>query len=65
MTCEYPEVQELVGELAKKIAATGAELSPQLAGRALFGLQGFSSRASVTEQTPIPIFASPTRYHRI
>lgn len=60
MTCDTAEVQILVGELAKKIAATGAEFTPAQAARALFGLQGFSSAASVTSGSAIPILASPS-----
>jgi hypothetical protein len=39
-TSDVPEVQELVGEIAKKIAVTAAELNSEQLGRALFGLQG-------------------------
>ena len=40
MTSNIPEVQNLFGELAKKIAITGADLTPSLIGRSLYGLQG-------------------------
>ena len=39
MSSNVDEVLQLVGELAKKIATTGAVLTPRDIGRALFGLQ--------------------------
>lgn len=47
MTSNVTEVQNLLGELAKKIAITGAELSPTQIGRALGGLQGISNEVSI------------------
>lgn len=41
-TSDISEVQELVGQLAKKIAVTSADLNSEQLGRALFGLQGTS-----------------------
>jgi hypothetical protein len=53
MSSSIPEVQDLCRELAKKISSTAAELSPEQAGRALFGLQGFSSARSLFEESSI------------
>ena len=39
MRSDIPEVQELLGELAKKVSSTAAGLNTQQLGRALFGLQ--------------------------
>lgn len=47
MTSNVTEVQSLLGELAKKIAITAAELSPTQVGRALGGLQGISNEVSI------------------
>ena len=47
MNSKVGEVQNLLSELAKKIAFSPADLSPTLIGRALFGLQGISSEASI------------------
>ena len=43
LTSKVPEVQELIGELAKKVSATSAIFSPVQLGTALFGLQGNKS----------------------
>lgn len=47
MTSNITEVQNLLGELAKKIAITGAELTPSQVGRSLAGLKGLSSEVSI------------------
>lgn len=52
-TSNIPEVQELVGELAKKIAQTAATLNSEQVGRALYGLQGLSSAASIFQESAI------------
>lgn len=53
MTSDVPEVQDLVGELAKKVSSTAAVLSPAQIGRALFGLQGLSSTASIFAESAL------------
>ena len=45
-------MQELVGELAKKVAVTSAELSSEQLGRALFGLQGATVRITACVLIP-------------
>ena len=55
MSSDISEVQELVKELAKKISSTAAVLNSEQIGRALFGLQGFSSSASVFEESAVGI----------
>ncbi len=62
MTSNIPEVQELVSELAKKISYTGAELTPPLIGRALFGLQGLSSAPSIFQESAIGIDSDEVQF---
>jgi len=62
MAEKVPEVQELLGELAKKIAVTAAELSPEEVGRALFGLQGLSSEASIFAESAIGIDSDEVQF---
>jgi len=62
MAEKVPEVQELLGELAKKIAVTAAELSPEEVGRALFGLQGLSSEASIFAESVIGIDSDEVQF---
>ena len=45
------QVQEIVGALAKKMSATGAEFTPALAARALFGLQVITPPPTHTTHT--------------
>jgi hypothetical protein len=53
MTSNIPEVQELAGELAKKVSQSTAVLTPSEIGRALFGLQGLSSSASLIQESAL------------
>jgi uncharacterized protein YukE len=53
MNSAVPEVQELVGELAKKVASTAATFNSVQMGNALFGLQGLSSRSSFIQESAI------------
>jgi hypothetical protein len=47
------EVQELLAELAKTIAATNAALTSEQLGRALFGLQGLRTEPSVIQESAL------------
>lgn len=62
MAENIPEVQNLIGELAKKIASTAAEMSPEEMGRALFGLQGLSSQASIFAESAIGIDSDEVQF---
>lgn len=53
LTSDIPEVQELAGELAKKISSTSAILTGEQMGRALFGLQGLSTSGSIFEDSAV------------
>lgn len=57
-----PEVQELVGELAKKISSTPDKLTPEMIGRALFGLQGLTSSASIFEESAIGLDSDEVQF---
>lgn len=61
MTSDVSEVQDLVGELAKKISSTAAILRPVHIGRALFGLQGLSSSASIFEESALGLDVDEVR----
>ena len=54
----HNQVQEIVGVLAKKISATGAEFTPALAARTLFGLQ-------VSEPSPLTSHLPPCLHHHV
>jgi hypothetical protein len=62
MTSNVPEVQELAGELAKKVSASTAELSPEQIGRCLFGLQGLSSSASIIEESALGLDSDEVQF---
>lgn len=59
---DVPEVQELLGELAKKIALTQVTLSSQQLGRALFGLQGLRSTSSVFAESAIGLASDEVQF---
>jgi very-short-patch-repair endonuclease len=52
---DVQEVQDLLTELAKKISMSPAELSPEMVGRCLFGLQGLSTQGSIFSDSAIGI----------
>ena len=62
MTSNVPEVQELAGELAKKVSASNAELSPEQIGRCLFGLQGLSSSASLIQESALGLDSDEVQF---
>lgn len=59
---DVPEVQELLGELAKKIALTPVTLSSSQLGRALFGLQGLRSASSVFAESAIGLASDEVQF---
>ena len=62
MTSNVPEVQELAGELAKKVSASSAELTPEQIGRCLFGLQGLSSSASLIQESALGLDSDEVQF---
>jgi len=62
MADKGPEVQELLSELAKKISVTAAEMNPDEVGRALFGLQGLSSQASIFAESALGIDSDEVQF---
>jgi hypothetical protein len=62
MTSNIPEVQELAGELAKKVSQSTAMLTPSEIGRALFGLQGLSSSASLIQESALGLDSDEVQF---
>lgn len=62
MTSNIPEVQELAGELAKKVSQSTAVLTPSEIGRALFGLQGLSSSASLIQESALGLDSDEVQF---
>lgn len=62
MSSDSQEVLQLVSQLAKKIAESSPELSPQAIGAALYGLQKLSSDAPEVCHKFIFIFFSIIHY---
>lgn len=59
---DVPEVQELLGEIAKKVSSTAAGLSIQQLGRALFGLQGLTTSGSIFEDSAVFLDNDETQF---
>jgi hypothetical protein len=53
MQSDSQEIQDLLNELAKKISSSPTMLSPREVGRALYGLQGLSTQASIFSDSAI------------